>query len=622
MSDGDRGGRPRWSHPDPASATGAVPLGTLAGAAPLPHVEKPAPADAAPPPDLPPRPEVAPSTEQAAAPPSEAEPGAPVQARTLPPELAAAVLAAELEDEPVPEPVAPPPAAGTPEPPLETSPLEAEPPPAAPPPEAQTPASRPLEGAPWPQGQPSPGVVAATIVSPTAARAASEAPSRPPPPELPAPPRAEDPAPIQPEPIPSEPVRPSLEKRSQAESFPPVRAAVDPAPAPIDEDPYPASEGLRLQPRLAGVDPRVAPREPGSRRGLLIGAGAVAALLAAVALASVLLNRDDERPSASTRADAPAEASADAPAEAYAPPDREAVRDAYAEVGRLYRTAGVSGLAEAARRCFADLAERPSYRGLDYCSAVDAFGAAFAHRAAGAPAPSDSWFGQAETRYLQTAEAVLGPERDAAARLVDIRRLAIEVARESGPAFAAASQPAAPEGSVQVEPVEPVEAPQPAPSRPPSASPPVQATPSRPAPAPVRRADVAPAPPRAAAPPAPARRPGEVDREAYVAARIPEAGPTAAEVAAARPRAGRGPSFNCRYARSTSERIVCGDPEIAALDRRLNAAFEDAIASGVDRRTLRREQDRWLGEREAAAPDPDAVADVYRRRIDELDSMR
>jgi uncharacterized protein len=67
---------------------------------------------------------------------------------------------------------------------------------------------------------------------------------------------------------------------------------------------------------------------------------------------------------------------------------------------------------------------------------------------------------------------------------------------------------------------------------------------------------------------------------------------------------------------------VCDDGELAALDRRLNAAFEDAIAAGAPRRELRLEQDRWLAQREAAAPDRNAVRDAYRRRIRELDALQ
>jgi uncharacterized protein YecT (DUF1311 family) len=351
---------------------------------------------------------------------------------------------------------------------------------------------------------------------------------------------------------------------------------------------------------------------------LLIGVAALA-VLGTVAAAAFWPRDEGGREAPAASAASQEETGSVSEAGLYLPPDREAVRDAYAEVGRIYRVAGAPGLADAARRCFADLAARPTYRGLDYCSAVDAFGAALA--------PEDDWFGGAEPRFLQTAEVVMGPERDALARLVELRRLAVEVARESGPAVAAGARAQAgppPPSSVQVETVEPSAPPpgQAAQSRP------VRDPPPQPGPEATRRAQAAPrptpAPPRTEAPQAPdaGRRPRrEVDAEAYAAARRPEAGPTAAQVAAARPRAGDGPSFNCRIARSASERLVCADPDLARLDRRLNAAYEDAIAAGADRRALRREQDQWLAVRERAAPDPDAVADTYRRRIEELDDI-
>lgn len=83
------------------------------------------------------------------------------------------------------------------------------------------------------------------------------------------------------------------------------------------------------------------------------------------------------------------------------------------------------------------------------------------------------------------------------------------------------------------------------------------------------------------------------------------------------------PSFNCRYARSQSERMVCDDPQLAALDRRLNRAFQQAVASGMPYRDLRAEQDDWLRIREDAArrAGPEAVESVYRQRIRELTEM-
>lgn len=82
------------------------------------------------------------------------------------------------------------------------------------------------------------------------------------------------------------------------------------------------------------------------------------------------------------------------------------------------------------------------------------------------------------------------------------------------------------------------------------------------------------------------------------------------------------PSFNCRYARSRSEQMVCGDSELATLDRRLNRAFDRAVGSGIPYRALRAEQDDWLSIREdAARRSPEAVASVYRQRIRELNGI-
>ena len=65
--------------------------------------------------------------------------------------------------------------------------------------------------------------------------------------------------------------------------------------------------------------------------------------------------------------------------------------------------------------------------------------------------------------------------------------------------------------------------------------------------------------------------------------------------------------------------MICDDPDLAAADRGLNDAYEQAIASGVPRRALRQEQDRWLSIRDEAANDsPSAVAQAYAQRIAEL----
>lgn len=88
------------------------------------------------------------------------------------------------------------------------------------------------------------------------------------------------------------------------------------------------------------------------------------------------------------------------------------------------------------------------------------------------------------------------------------------------------------------------------------------------------------------------------------------------------PRQRARPSFNCRFARSPSERMICVDPNLAAADRRLARAYREAIDAGIPERVLRRQQDVWLGAREAAARyGPEDVSRVYEARIAELEGM-
>jgi len=407
-----------------------------------------------------------------------------------------------------------------------------------------------------------------------------------------------------------------------------VRDAAEPAAAP-------APEPRRYVP--AGTPVGGAPRRVSGRTVALgVGAAVVVGSLLALLLRPNLDEGADEPDRAPAAAAQEEEERGSAPEfrisaarEAYRPPDRDAVAEAYAAAGRVYAAEGVSGLARNGLECFRQLEQSSTYRQLDYCLAFDAFAAAVNQRVQGGqPAPPDSYFGQAAERHLAVAEAVIGEEGDASARLSDLRRMAIEVARLSGPAVQTAAAPAAASADPGPAAAEPPAAPsQPqlaqAPARQPATSAPA---PSRPQAAPAQRqaqaktqtktTTQAPARPAPAEAPAP-RRPAQAD--ARVA---PSPGPTAREVAAARPARSAGPSFNCRYARTTSERMVCARPELAAADRRLNEAYEDAIAAGADRAALRLEQDRWLALREGAAPDPNAVRDVYERRIRELQERR
>ncbi|MCR5878242.1 lysozyme inhibitor LprI family protein [Phenylobacterium sp. J367] len=82
------------------------------------------------------------------------------------------------------------------------------------------------------------------------------------------------------------------------------------------------------------------------------------------------------------------------------------------------------------------------------------------------------------------------------------------------------------------------------------------------------------------------------------------------------------PSFDCRNAGTRAERMICGDDELARLDRRLDRAFDRAVSSGIPYRELRAEQDDWLQIREdAARRSSGAVASVYSQRIRELNDL-
>lgn len=84
-------------------------------------------------------------------------------------------------------------------------------------------------------------------------------------------------------------------------------------------------------------------------------------------------------------------------------------------------------------------------------------------------------------------------------------------------------------------------------------------------------------------------------------------------------RAAAQPSFNCRYARSASEKMVCGSGELAALDREMSALFYAALESvgTAQRAELRRTRDRFLVNRERCDSEA-CVAQAYRDRMGEI----
>ena len=84
------------------------------------------------------------------------------------------------------------------------------------------------------------------------------------------------------------------------------------------------------------------------------------------------------------------------------------------------------------------------------------------------------------------------------------------------------------------------------------------------------------------------------------------------------------PSFNCATARRAVEKAICANPELANLDREINAVnakvVRDAAADSPRAgRALQREQDEFVARRNAAFGRPDYdLQKAMRERLDHL----
>jgi len=358
-----------------------------------------------------------------------------------------------------------------------------------------------------------------------------------------------------------------------------------------------------------------------------------AVALGAVALAAggyaVTALWDRKPASRETRIDARREAAVATPgaeAVSWSPPDRAQVQRAYADAVRVYAAEGLSGLARQGQTCFATLNSAPSYAALDYCLALDAIGAEVQRRlSAGAAPDPQSWFGQSDPRGLNAARVVLAGQSDPSARLIDVRRMAQELVRQADARARATTAAATPVPAVPVpapvtepadaSPTVTAEAPVPAAKAPP---PVVKAAPKPTvlAQAPAVKAPATKAPAAKAPPPKSAPKPVVVAKAPAQKTPAPKAAPAPAPVREAAVR----PSFNCRYARSPAEQMVCSNSRLADADQRLDSVFRRAMARAENPAALRRQQDRWLAARERAArlDGEQGVLEVYELRIDEL----
>lgn len=86
------------------------------------------------------------------------------------------------------------------------------------------------------------------------------------------------------------------------------------------------------------------------------------------------------------------------------------------------------------------------------------------------------------------------------------------------------------------------------------------------------------------------------------------------------------PSFACAEARLPAEKTVCASRELAALDRKLNETYGDALRTWPADEQIRQRaaQKQWLAQRNACSKADDAplcLRDAYRRREIELEIL-
>ena len=123
-------------------------------------------------------------------------------------------------------------------------------------------------------------------------------------------------------------------------------------------------------------------------------------------------------------------------------------------------------------------------------------------------------------------------------------------------------------------------------------------------------------------------RPQPLSRTTPVVSPDKEAAPVVARQAASgdrapsqrtKTKAAASPSFKCRYAKTSSEKMVCSNGSLAAADRRMSAVFysEMTSAPAKTKRALRQSRDNFLARRERCSSEA-CVARVYEERVAEI----
>jgi uncharacterized protein YecT (DUF1311 family) len=80
------------------------------------------------------------------------------------------------------------------------------------------------------------------------------------------------------------------------------------------------------------------------------------------------------------------------------------------------------------------------------------------------------------------------------------------------------------------------------------------------------------------------------------------------------------PSFDCAKASTGSERLICSNQVLSALDVELIQAYKQLLNISNDKNSLTREQNEWRKTQRDTCPTADCMAKAYHSRLEDMES--
>lgn len=79
-------------------------------------------------------------------------------------------------------------------------------------------------------------------------------------------------------------------------------------------------------------------------------------------------------------------------------------------------------------------------------------------------------------------------------------------------------------------------------------------------------------------------------------------------------------SFDCQKAKTFTEKAICQNPELSALDDELGSLYQAATVDNKDVKALKKQEDKWLKQRDTCQT-VDCVKKAYQQRITALSKI-